>query len=353
MEEQLANVYYNPSNPAGFTGVQPLVRAMHNKYSKDAVLKWLQSQDTYTLHKPVRKIFPRNKFVVYDIDELWQADLNDMRGLSKFNDGNNYILTVIDVFSKRAFARVLKNKQSPEVIKAFESIFEENKSKKPRCVQTDKGTEFVSKEVRKMFVRNGIKFFTTRNPDVKSAVVERFNRTLKTRAWRYLTHNNTYRYVDVLQDLMYAYNNSKHRSIKMKPVEVNKNNRFKVWMNLYSQDFKTSRPKLTTGDTVRITKAKRTFEKGYETKWSEEVFEVKDVLPYPIPLYVLKDINGEIIDGTFYEQELQKVVIDPNKVYKIDKILATKGKGVSKRYLVKWKGWPSQSWIPASDLKRL
>lgn len=352
MEKELASVYYDPSHPAGYAGAKPLLKTMRNKYSQKVISDWLKSQDTYTLHKPVRKVFPRNKFVVYEIHELWQADLNDMRGLSKFNSGENYILTVIDVLSKKAFARTLTRKTSTYVIKAFKSIFNESKTK-PRCVQTDKGSEFISKEVRNMFKKNNIKFFTTNNPDVKAAVVERFNRTLKTRMWRYLTHNNTYRYIDVLQQFVTAYNNSNHRSIKMRPVDVNDSNRLTVWMNLYGKSVQRRQPKLKSGDSVRITKAKGTFEKGYETNWSEEIFTVKDILPYNIPLYKLVDSSGETIQGTFYEHELQQVLVEQNKLYKIDKILATKGKGVSKQYLVKWRGWPTQSWIRASDLQQI
>lgn len=351
----LAQIYYNPEHPAGYSGATSLINSAKVNISENAVKEWLQTQDTYTLHKPVRKRFPRNRYVVFTINELWQCDLNDMRGLTKYNNGYNYILTVIDVFSKIAYARVMKRKSPSCVIKAFQSIFREANTV-PKNLQSDKGTEFTGKSVRQFFAENNINYFTTKNPDVKAAVIERFNRTLKTRMWRYLTHKNTHTYIHVLPKLMIAYNNSKHRSIKMAPNEVNKGNSFQVWMSLYGSEIKKKIkiPKLKVGDCVRISKNKGTFEKGYETNWSEEIFTISEIKPFPEPLYVLEDLNGETIDGMFYENELQKVSVTAGRTYKVDKILGTKGRGVSKEYLIKWYGYSDafNSWIPAADLTR-
>lgn len=352
MDVNLNNIYYNPSNAAGFSGLDKLVKEAGGKYTIKEIKQWLSSQDTYTLHKTVRKRFPRNRYVVYTINELWQADLNDMRGLHSFNNGNNYILTVVDAFSKRAFARPLKKKTGDEVIDAFQSIFDEASSK-PKCIQTDKGSEFNSKKVRQFFSNCGVKYFTTKNPDTKAALVEIFNKSLKRRMWRYLTYANTYTYVDVLNDLVSAYNESVHRSIKMRPIDVNKRNSSKVWMNLYRKVDPVKPPKLNVGDKVRISKQKGTFEKGYETNWSEEIFRINGVLPFPQPLYSLTDLNQDTIDGYFYEYELQKVEVYKNRTFKIDKILASKGRGNSRMVLVKWSGYNDtfNSWIPALEVK--
>lgn len=173
--------------------------------------------------------------------------------------------------------------------------------------------------------------------------------------FKYLTHKNTYRYIDVLDKLVHAYNHSRHRSIKMRPVDVVPSRTYEVWMNLYGERVKVNKPKLKKNDTVRISKSKGTFEKSYESNWSDEIFTIKDILPFPQPLYRLEDLNNEPIDGYFYEHELQKVQVSPEKTYKIDKILDTKGKGSSLKLLVKWKGYSDafNSWIPASELKAL
>lgn len=354
MTEELSNIYYDTGHPAGYRGVRPLLETTRKKFSNAIVSEWIQSQDTYTLHKPARKRFPRNRFVVYTINELWQCDLIDMRGLSRFNDGVNYILTVIDIFSKKAFAKPLIRKTASEIIKAFNSIFAEADTL-PKNLQSDKGTEFTAKEVKTFLSDNNVNYFTTKNPDVKAAVVERFNRTLKTRMWRYLTHKNTYRYIDSLEKLIYSYNRTRHTSIKMRPIDVNKSNSFKVWITLYGKHEKIIKPKLKVNDFVRISKMKGTFEKGYETNWSDEIYKITKYINFPKPMYSLCDLNSDPIDGFFYEQELQKVVVTKNKTFKIDKILATKGKGCSKKYLVKWYGYSDafNSWISATDLEEI
>ena len=354
VDSYLGGIYYDPSHPAGYSGAEPLIKYVGRRFDPQTVKEWLRSQDTYTLHKPIRRNFKRNRYIVNNIDQLWQADLNDMRSLSKYNDGVNYLLAVIDVFSKYGFMVPLKNKSGATVVKAFDSIFKST-GRTPDNLQTDKGSEFTSAETKRLFKSHDINYYTTKNPDVKAAVVERWNRTIKTRMWRYLTHKNTYRYIDVLDDLVKAYNKSKHRTIKMAPVDVSDERVLEVWRNMRPKQIKAGKPKFRVGDTVRITREKKFFQKGYETKWSEEMFKIKRVVTHIKPVYELEDLNGEVLDGYFYEPELQRVKIEQGRLYKIDKIVSTDGKGRSKRYLVKWKGYPSQfnSWVPASDLVKL
>ena len=115
----METVYFDPLNPGSFGGVAPLVRQTRSSLAE----KWLRSQDAYTLHKPVRRNFHRRETFAKGIDDLFQADLADMQNLSRFNDGYRFILTCVDVFSKRAFAIPLKDKRGPSVAEAFEKIF--------------------------------------------------------------------------------------------------------------------------------------------------------------------------------------------------------------------------------------
>jgi len=348
----MKKLYYDPSRPGSFGGVAALARA--SGLSTRRVVDWLRGQETYTLHKPARKRFPRNRYAVFGPNELWQADLNDMRGLSEHNDGYNYLLTVIDVFSKRLFVAPLKRKSGKEVAAAFERIFKPAAT--PRCLQTDKGTEFTGAEVRRVFKKHGVRYVTTQNPDVKAAVVERVNRTLKSRMWRYLTYKNTYRYIDALDRLVDSYNRSPHKSLGgggLRPIDVDGKAAYRVWRQRGPPP-RRRKPKFASGDTVRIAKEKGTFAKGYETNWSKELFVIdREYGSHPLPLYLLRDLRGEPLEGRFYEHELQKA--KPEKLYKIDEILDTKGRGRAKRYLVKWVGYGDafNSWIPASEVKRL
>ena len=125
----------------------------------------------------------------------------------------------IDVFSKRAWAVPVRRKTSQNVAEAFEKILADGNC---NMLHSDKGTEFLNSQ--SILHRRGIKFYTSENEDLKAAVVERFNRTLKTKMFRYFTHANTRRYLDVLNDLLHSYNNTHHRSIGMAPSEVNVDN---------------------------------------------------------------------------------------------------------------------------------
>jgi len=119
-----------------------------------------------------------------------------------------YLLTCIDVFSKRAWAVPIRSKSARDVVEAFEKIVVERNC---TMVQSDKGTEFVNSTFQSMLRRRGIKFYTSENEDLKASVAEGFSRTLKTKMYRCFTHANTRRYVDVLDDLLHSYNNAYHR----------------------------------------------------------------------------------------------------------------------------------------------
>ncbi len=108
------------------------------------------------------------------------------------------------------------------------------------------------------------------------------------------------------------------------------------------------------GDQVRISKMKRKFEKGYLPNFSREIFTVSQQIPRYPPVYKLKDYDKEELDGTFYKEELQKVIKEDD-VYEVEEIVKKKGKGKNEQYFVKWAGYPSKfnSWIPTSQLKNI
>ncbi len=345
MSELMKNVYYTPANPGSLGGKKRL---------KDAVLKdtgvrltdkqvtdWLAGEDAYTLHRTAPINYKRNRVVVYGIDTQFQADLVDMTAYSKENANNKYLLTCIDVFSKYAWARALKNKSGVEVTKAFKSILEEGRV--PKKLQTDKGTEFFNKHFQDLMKKHDVHHFATAT-DLKASVVERFNRSLKSRMWRFLTATNSQRYIDVLQDIMQGYNTSYHRSIKMRPVDVDKENEGVVFQNLYGGMKKNEHPvfKYKVGDVVRISKVRGPFAKGYEQNYTEEFFTISACIPRDPPVYRLSDYDGDVIDGVFYKEELQKIIVSKNKAFKVEKILGEKKQGRSTLVLVKWLGWPSK-----------
>jgi hypothetical protein len=355
MNRVLRNIYYDTKHVAGYGTVDKLYTATNGKYEKKDIEEWLRAQDPHTLHKSRRINFTRSRYFVPNMNNLFQADLCDMRSLAKHNGGINFILTAIDVFCKKAWAIPLKDKKAETIINAFCAIFKE---RKPLFLQTDKGKEFVAKRVQSFLKEKNVKFYTTNNPDKKASVVERFNRTLKTKMWKYFTHANTYKYVDILPHLIYAYNHTNHSAINMAPDDVNENNQMQVYDYLYSGrgrygKISKTEIKFRVGDKVRISREKYTFEKGYESNWSTEIFVVFKILNRSPARYEIKDLNGETIEGSFYAEELQRVVTNESTTYKIDKILASRGKGVRRELFVKWRGYPDSfnSWIKASDIQ--
>ena len=288
------------------------------------------------------KTFQKRRVRVNGIDEIWAADLVDMQAFSKFNRGIKYLLAVIDIFSKHGWLVPLKDKTGKSVARALKKIFKE---RKPAKMWVDKGKEFYNKDVQEM-----IELYSTENEE-KSSVVERWNRTMKEKMWKYFSTNSTRVYINVLDGLVNQYNNTKHSSIKMTPVEASKKkNETKVWMNLYPEHdgIKTFNAKFTVGDKVRIVKKKKTFEKGYTPRWTEEVFTVSSVQNTSPATYKISDYSGEEIKGTFYEAELQKT---DQEIYRIEKVVK-KGKTKS---LVKWKGYPESfnSWVNNKELVTL
>ena len=246
----------------------------------------------------------------------------------------------------------LKTKQGQELVKAFRTIL--SSGRKPLKLQTDKGTEFLNRQFQKFLRDNNIHFFTV-NSGLKASVIERFNRTFKNKMYKYFTAKNTLSYIDVLPQLVSSYNNTYHRSIKMKPTQVTKANESKVWDTLYSGDVqKQVRFKFQVGDRVRISKVKRTFEKSYLPNFTEEMFTVYKRFARQVPVYKLKDDAGEILDATFYEAELQKVIKNDD-VYRVEKVLRKRTRKGVVEYFVKWKGYPDKfnSWVSESDISKL
>ena len=275
-----------------------------------------------------------------------------MQNLSRYNKGYQCLLTCVDIFSKYAWVVALKTKQGQELVKAFQTIL--SSGRKPPTLQTDQGTEFLNRVFQKFLRDNNTAFFTVKS-GLKASVVERFNRTFKNKMYKYFTYKNTLCYIDVLPQLVKSYNNTYHRSIKMKPSEVTKANEDKVWHTLYGNNIQMCvRFKFQGGDRVRISKVKRIFKKSYLPNFTEELLTVYKRFPRQVPVYKLKDDAVEILDGTFYEPELQKI-INNDDVYRVEKVLRKRKRRGVTEYFVKWKGYSDKfnSWVSERDISKL
>ena len=339
--------YFNPRQPASFGSIQNFRRHLNNKFTSNQINDYLSKQDTHTSHRPVRRQFPRRKISAKCIDDLWQADLVDVSSLSKDNDNYKFSLTCIDVLSKFAWVVPLKNKTGRTLTDAFFNLIVK---RQPIHLQTDKGSEFTNKIFQKFLKDHKIQFYTTENNDIKAAVAERFNRTLKSKMWRYFTCKSTYRYINVLNDLVYSYNNTFHRSIKMAPSEVTVHNESEIGRRLFPPK-KNIAFKFNINER-RISEARREFKKRYLASWSEEIFSKVTRNPSDPVTYGILDYSGEKIKEKFYEFELQRIIKEDD-VYKIEEVLKSRKKGSKKEHFVKWFGYPDtfNSWV--SDLKTI
>ena len=300
------------------------------------------------LHKPSRINFIRRKVILKSIDDLWQADLVDMIEFVKLNNGYKYILTVIDGFSKYAWAIPLKHKSSLCVSDAMQNIFDQEK-RTPKNLQTDMGKEFYNKTFQNLMKANAINHYSTYT-HLKASIVERFNRTLKTKMWKMFSYLGSYKWCDKLKHLLDNYNNTKHRTIKMKPSEVNSSAIEKYLLEtVYKNSNQLSLNRYNIGDFVRVSKYKGVFQKGYTPNWSPEIFEIIAVNKKHPVTYVVKDYQNQIIAGRFYEHELQKT--KNHTAFLIEKVLKRKGDQI----FVKWYGFDNthNSWINKSSVLKL
>ena len=205
-KNRLHQLYSTASDPGSYGGVNRLYRRAKEvglNVTKKDVTNYLKNIYAYSLHKPARKHFARNPTYVGCIDRQWQADLADMKDLSRKNNGYKYILTVIDCFSKYAWAIPIKDKTSKTVVDAFKELFRQSAPRVPLRLHTDKGLEFLNKDVKHYLTQKGVTMFQS-NSDQKAAMVERFNRTLKERIFTKFTDENTANYIDSLQDIVKA-----------------------------------------------------------------------------------------------------------------------------------------------------
>ena len=178
----------------------------------------------------------------------------------------------------------MKDRKGVSIANAFQSILKKS-NRKPNKIWVDKGSEFYNSHFEKWLKDNNIEMYSTYNVG-KSVVAERFMTTLKNKIYKYITSISKNEYIDQLDDIIDEYNNTYHRTIKMKPSDVKDNTYTNIDKEVNDND-----PKFKVGDHVRISKYKNIFAKGYTPNWSEDVFvtkEIKNTVPWT---YVINDLN--------------------------------------------------------------
>ena len=259
-KEKLDQLYTDPDFPTAYS----------------ANLKsFLMEKTSLSRHKQIRRNFKRRKTMVYGPYTLLQADTIFYRNYSRQNSGYKYILVVIDCFSRKNWVRPMKTTTAEETAKCLDDILS-SMPYKPTQFASDQGNEFNSKHpaiFNTLILKYGLLMYTLKAP-IKAGIAERFIRTLKTRLERYFTETKSFKWINVLQKISEAINNSYHRTIGMAPNEVSFANRREILNRIYGTRAPPVVCKFRQGDRVRIPVIKNIFDKGYAPNWSEDIFTI-------------------------------------------------------------------------------
>ena len=357
-ENKLSELYYTHNKPSAYGGSRNLVKHLKLKSDKAKAHEWLSGQDAYTLHRKTNSKFLRRRTVVSGVNVQLQADLMDVSNLSESNDNIKFLLTAVDVFSKKAYVEALPSKMGSVVAPAMERILI---TSGVSHLQTDKGKEFYNKHVTEVVTKLGVKHFSTGDDVVKAAIVERFNRTIREKIFRHLTRIRGHRYIDILQKLVDGYNNTENSATGTTPNSITFETQEEAFLYGINKDaatrYQKQPPSLEVNDHVRVVSARMVFTRGYTPNWTEEIFQIRSINLNAIPqTYLLRDLANEEVTGIFYAQELQKVA--KPTTFRVESVLREravgKGKRRKKQFFVKWLGYPvsMNSWVNEADIEK-
>ena len=252
LKDKAYDVASNPKYNGYQRGLSSMVCKFFDKKSTGSDFKKLKNTTKPSssiladeLHKPIIRKFNKRKVYSQFKDNIWGVDFK----------GIKYLLCAIDLYSKYAFVIPLKDKKGISIVNAFNKIIKQS-NRKPNKIWVDEGGEFYNNVFEKWLSDNDINMYSTYN-EGKSVVAERFIRTLKNKLYKHMTASAKNVYYDVLDDVVNKYNNTKHSTIKMKPIYVKNNKR------VYIDEHNEKDSKFKVGDRVRISKFKNIFAKGY------------------------------------------------------------------------------------------
>jgi hypothetical protein len=291
------------------------------------------------INRQVTRKFPRRSVEPGGFMNILTADLVEMKPVI---DGYKFILTVIELYSRKAWSYPLKNKQTSTVVNKFKQLFKEL-PRTPNYLWTDLGKEFTGKLMKEFLKKHGMEQYSTFSEN-KSVIIERFNRTMK--LWM---DNEDDNWLESLPRLTDEYNNKNHRGIGQKPNDVfNKDAIPEGKTYVYGKDF-ADKQKFNVGDTVRLSRVKGVFEKQ-TNNWTKRVYTVSKVQNTNPITYKVDDIVDGTVIGSFYAQELQKT--DMN-YFLIDEIKKRRTRNGKKEILVTWQGYEDlmPEWIPENSLQ--
>jgi len=354
--EQIRAAFRRPGHATAFSAPGAVARAHNISYKKAREI--LEEVGSYVTHREYKRPAVFNPYFVYRRRSLVQADLIDIRQLARSNAGTNYLLLLIDVFSRRIWVYPLKSKTGQEVRDALQRWLDAIGQPPPAVFATDFGREFLNHHVGELLRARGVRQETAKGT-CKAAVAERANKTLQILLYKYMSENDTRTYIDKLDRLVYTYNHRGHRTLEfMAPATAdqprNEERVRGIHVTRYAR-VKRKKANFRVGQIVRVkleSKAMAPQSRAYQPQFKEEYFIIRDInRRLPIPMYYLEGMNdGDPIEGGFYSNELTAVRGD---VFKIQHILAERGEGPNRELLVRWANFGPRwdSWIPATNVR--
>ena len=358
---ELEKIYSNLKNPGGLSSIQKLyteVKKHNPDIRKKDIIKFLNSKESYTLHRGTPNRFPRRKFLFTRPGHTLMADICYMKLYE--NENTPFLLFLMDGYSRYLTIYPISSLKYPNVATVLDNFFNNSIYKYIKFF-TDQGIEFTNSKTKKMYEKHSIHWYTTFSKTIKVSPVERVILTIKNKIKKYISHFNTERYLDVLDKIVEGYNKSQHRMLDMRtPIDVHLLNKWpdikRLTIKIYKRHMKTIKSvsnELPLGQVVRIQASRHTFSRALDVRNTYELFKVTKVNRNHIPTtYNLSDLDGDVINGVFYRPELTPV--EDKGLYSIEILKTRKRKG-KKQYLIRYVNFPASSkkWVNENMLVKL
>lgn len=345
---------------AAFGGQHLLRRAVQQPSRRKTVIdkkdvsRYLAEEPAYTQHAPVKKKFPKPFYSLTALYHLVETDLIETGRIAEFNQGVRYLLIAIECTSRKIFVVPMLNKEGETATRSFQQLLEKQFDQTPHVVRSDRGSEFKDSKFQKLLRDWNIRQVFANNTE-KASMVERAVQTLQRRIHRYLTHNNTLSFMPVLQKIVKSINDTPHASTGVAPSLFTASDVYASWERYYLSHAQPLRPfKYKPGDKVRASLLRREgLEKAYRGTYTPQIYTViarRHTRPHT---YTLQDVDGNIVEGDFFEEELITAHDRPDRKYVIKEVVARRKNPATgrKEVQVTWEGWPKthRTWIDAKD----
>ena len=310
---------------------------------KEAISEYLDGNDIYTRFKQHRNTKKFSPIYVFRKRELFQADVVFFtdKDMVKVNTGFRYLFTCIDCFTKKAWVYPLKSNNCDAILRCFQDILSKC-GDKPERLNSDRGSELICKKFENFLAEQNI-FHYLAYSERKCPIIERFNLTLQNIIYKMMAKERTLKWTSFIDKAMHIYHNRLHSTIQMTPLQAEEDEneqvvRKNLLLYFHKRGGKKKKPKFHVNDTVRIWKKRNTFHRGYDENFSREYFKIINVkINLPVPRYQLEDSKGDVIIGSFFEEELVRYT--PPSIFEIE-VIDERKRGRKKEYLIHYMGYP-------------